>query len=334
MAMKNLVLMNLITVSIISMINSNNVNASAFEKSSQDNFTWGCITTSSGYQRSIWIPEFLLSYVIYQKGYEGPCADLGDKRKIGNAYLQTFVQKIPESNKLWSIGIVFPESALNNLPTTPSDGQNCYDIDQNGVLTFESQMECVGGHQIILDFPNTKDISPFKWGLVNWNPQGHAPEGIYSVAHFDFHFYVQNFIARNFIRLGSCGMVINCDDYETARKPIDAAFMPQDYTDVGAVEGRMGNHLVDLTAPEFGQDGSEAFTQTFIYGAYDGKLSFWEPMVRYEHLLSKTTECKTIKQPLSYSESGQYPMTYCIRYRSTRQEYVVSLENFISAEVQ
>ena len=32
---------------------------------------------------------------------------------------------------------------------------------------------------------------PLKWALLNWNPHGHIPPGIYDRPHFDVHFYME-----------------------------------------------------------------------------------------------------------------------------------------------
>jgi hypothetical protein len=44
----------------------------------------------------------------------------------------------------------------------------------------------------------------------------------------------------------------------------------------------MGNHLLDSQSPEM--KDSLPFTTTFIYGAYEGELIFWEPMITLDFL--------------------------------------------------
>jgi hypothetical protein len=271
-------------------------------------------------------------------GYLGPCAVYGDRRSIGDGYFQTYVQMKPDGIP-WAIGFEFPATTFNNLPTVPYDGQNCFDKNGNGVLEFDDHIshdladhdECSAGHQRIIDFPLEDAIAPFKWGLINWQPRGHSPSTVYDHTHFDFHFYTQDFIERNFIRVGPCALLVNCDDMATGQIPVPAQYIHPDFIDVGAVESRMGNHLIDVTAPEW--NGGH-FSETWLYGAYAGEVTFWEPMITKAFLESDPFMCKDIKLPQAYAESGVYPTQYCVRYRASRDEYSVSLEGFVYREAE
>lgn len=284
-----------------------------------------------GDNQTLYVSSSAVKAIINKGGYLGPCAIYGDKRSMGNGHLQTYVQLKPDG-KPWAIGFRFPETTLQGLPSQQYDGANCFDINGNGQLDFGSGTtggmngdECIGGHERVLSFPALQKITPFKWGLVNWQAHGHIPPHIYDTPHFDFHFYTQDFVERNFIRVGPCGMVVNCDDMSKAQKPIPASYSPPGYAGVGAVEARMGDHLIDMSAPEM---HGVPFTETWIYGAYDGKLTFWEPMITNAYLETKPYMCKELKLPARYHESGYYPTSYCIRYRRERQEFTVSLEGF------
>jgi hypothetical protein len=99
-----------------------------------------------------------------------------------------------------SLGAVFSAGALEGLPSTPSDGHHCFDADQNGSIDLSS--ECSLWHEFVLPAPSEAsrrpDI-PFKWALLNWNPYGHIPLGVFGVPHFDVHFYIEpteNIFAR------------------------------------------------------------------------------------------------------------------------------------------
>lgn len=282
--------------------------------------------------KTLFVTPATAQAIISANGYLGPCAVYGDKRSVGNGYLQTYVQLRPDGSP-WAIGFEFPDTTLQGLPTQKYDGANCYDINGNGVLDIQSDTtggtsgdECIGGHEWALSFPALQKISPFKWGLVNWQTHGHIPFATYDKPHFDFHFFTQTLIERNFIRVGPCALVVNCDDMVIAQKPIPADYSPPGYVGVGAVEARMGDHLINLSGSEW---QGAPFTETWIYGAYDGKLTFWEPMITNEYLESKPSMCKELILPLRYQESGYYPTRYCIRYRAERRDYTVSLEGFV-----
>ena len=125
----------------------------------------------------------------------GPCATYGDKRSLGGGYFQTYVQLRPDGTP-WGIGFEFPATTLQNLPTIRHDGMSCYDINGDGKLEIDPApgvaQECANGHERVIDFPLSNKVTPFKFGLVNWQLHGHGPAGVYDVAHFDFHFYHQD----------------------------------------------------------------------------------------------------------------------------------------------
>lgn len=264
------------------------------------------------------------------RSYTGPCADFGPADTLGNGWLRTYSQF--HGNQPQAIGAVFSATALQGLPTSPmTDGHHCYDVNGDG--SIDPMAECMGGYEHPLVEParatSTKG-SLTKWTLVNWNPMGHGPSGIYDVPHFDFHFYMMSKAERDAIRPGPCGMAMNCDDFATATKPIPAQFMPKDYVDLQAAEVAMGNHLVDTTSPEF---TGTPFTHTFIYGAYDASIIFLEPMITYAWFQSLQSgaqheTCFPIKQPLAWQVSGWYPQTYCTAFRTNRNEFTVSMRDF------
>ena len=262
--------------------------------------------------------------ILRQGGYLGPCAIYGDRALMGNGSVQTYGQ-IHADGKPYAIGIEFTEGFLQNLPMNHvGDYATCYDVGGDGTYSME---ECPGGHARALFFPReVSEQTPFKWFLLNWNVMGHGPPAIFDKPHFDFHFYIQTYEDRNLIRLGECPGASNCEDHAKAIKPVPAQFVPPGYIDVGAVEAKMGNHLIDPTGPEFQEPGS--FKHNFIFGNYDGKITFWEPMITREFLLTKPDTCVAIRQPAAYEVAGYYPGRYCMRYREHRKDYVISLEGF------
>jgi hypothetical protein len=256
----------------------------------------------------------------------GLCTIYGDRTSLLGGRARTFVQ-LNEHGRPRALGLKFTSSMLSNLPYDPPfDGNNCFDINGDGDLSFHPPMpECAGGYQAILFFP-AKIVKranlPFKWFLLNWNPAGHGPIGIYDRPHFDFHFYIMDYVDRNFIRPGPCGIVVDCDDFQTAIKPVPSQFVPPDYRSFDAVEPRMGNHMVDVTSPEI--TGQDVFKHTFVYGAYNSKITYLEPMITLEHLQTNPNECLPVKQPAAFEVAGYYPTKYCIRNQSGA--YTISLE--------
>jgi hypothetical protein len=167
--------------------------------------------------------------------------------------------------------------------------------------------------------------------MVNWNPAGHhAP---YARPHFDFHFYTADRERIEAIVPGRCGEMVDCGDFERARRPLEPRYRPEGHIDVGAVVPRMGNHLLDSRSPEMA-DSLAPFTHTFIYGAYDGELIFWEPMITLDVLRNGGDDCFEIRQPAAFRRSGYYPTRYCVRQEASGRGHTVSLEGFRRAEAR
>lgn len=271
------------------------------------------------------LPAHMARAALKNGGYLGPCMNVGDRRSLGDGQVSVYTQILPDGTP-YGIGFVLTEKTLRDLPTDPADGATCFDL--NGDTQIDIAKECVGGHAFELDFPQAsrRALAPFKWALVNWNPAGHGPSGIYDRPHFDFHFYMQPLLQRNLIRAGPCGTLMNCSDLARAIKPLAAEHMPKGYANVNAVEARMGNHLINPSAPEF---IGNPFSSTFIYGSYDGTLTFMEPMLTLELLSGRPFFCRPIAQPAAYQTDGHYPRQYCVKYYPARKEYHVALEDFV-----
>jgi len=82
------------------------------------------------------------------------------------------------------------------------------------------------------------------------------------------------------------------------------AYLPAGYFNAGGGVPQMGAHWVDPTSGEFNGLG---FTQTFIYGSYDGKVTFYEPMITLEFLKATSNFERTIPQPAKVQKTGYYP---------------------------
>lgn len=235
----------------------------------------------------------------------------GDPISVGQGQMKTFVT-LNGSGKPKAVGVHFTAAALSGLPAEESEA--------------------------VLKFPAAIEATPFDHFGLNWNPHGHAPSGVYSLPHFDFHFYAITEQERAEIKAGTCtndqdnripnppGVVpVTCEVFNRAMQALPADMLPTDYTLIPAVEPEMGNHVIDLTGPEF---NGQSFTHTWIYGAYDGKLIFFEPMITRAFLEQQKNICQVIKTPEAMPEAGWYPTKYCIRYLRQQDAYTVSLESF------
>ena len=261
-----------------------------------------------------------------------PARIFGWKSDLGKGTVSSYAE-FTASGTPRALGIVFSESALDGLPTEGSDGHHCFDRNKDG--TIDTATECLHHYELVLPLPDVVARSgdiPFKWVLLNWNPAGHIPPGVYDVPHFDVHFFMEPIANVFAIASGPCGPeFIRCDHFEVARRPLPTNYMHADFKDVEGAVPAMGNHLVDLTGPEFNQ---QPFTRTWIYGAYNGKVTFYEEMVTRSFLQSKPDTCFPIKIPPAVGRSGFYPTLSCLRHDARSGEHTVSMEGFALREAQ
>ncbi|MGE5171780.1 MAG: hypothetical protein ACM3JC_15560 [Rudaea sp.] len=229
-----------------------------------------------------------------------------------------------------AIGVAWSAHAFDGLPQG-SDMHHCHGVGADGPVG--SQAKCVPTFEHVLPLPDAvarRPDVPFKWVLLNWNPAGHIPPGVYDVPHFDVHFMIAPIADVFAIETGTCGPEgVRCDQFAIGKRPLPGNYVPADFRDVDAVVPAMGNHLIDLTGPEFRK---QPFTHSFIYGAYDGKVIFYEQMVARGYLLGKPDGCTPIKSPQAVALGGYYPTLTCQRYDARTGEYMASLERFVRRE--
>lgn len=251
---------------------------------------------------------------------------VGSMVAIGSGWVETY-SEIDDEGAPHAIGISFSKESLKELPIDHGDGHRCSDLDNSG--TIEKDSECLPWHERVLPLPaevsRNKDI-PFKWVLLNWNPHGHMPEGVWNTPHFDVHFYMEPIENIFSLMPGPCGPEkMRCDQYELAIKPVPADYIHKDFVDVGAAAPAMGNHLVDPTGPEF---KGAPFTRSWLYGAYDGRIIFYEEMLSLAYLTSQPNECFPIKTNPEVGSSGYYPSQVCTRFSEADSSVNVSIEGF------
>jgi hypothetical protein len=259
-----------------------------------------------------------------------PVTVYGEARGLGEGFAQVYAELDGEGAPR-VIGVSFDQGMLEGLPTMPNAWSRCFDKNENGRI--DGHGECNGDYELRFALPQElaqREVTPFSWVSVNFNPMGHPPPAppVWAVPHVDFHFYTMPEEAVAQIRPGPCSELIDCDDFERAQIPVPARYVHADHIDVGAAVPDMGNHLIDSKSPELVAGGPE-FTHTFIFGAYDGKVTFYEPMITLAYLQSRPDLCVPIKQPQAWETEGYYPTTYCIRHLADDERYTVSLEDFV-----
>ncbi len=200
-------------------------------------------------------------------------------------------------------------------------------IDNAAMASLDRGTDGDGDHHnhansISLKLPQQADGTPFQHVMLEWNPAGHPPLGVYTKAHFDFHFYMTSEAERMAIPV-----------YEQAQEKFDNFpfdYMPQDYVPIPGGVPQMGTHWVNKFAPELG--GGDVFTETFLYGSYNGEVTFYEPMITEAFLLANPTFQRSIPVPAKFKKAGWYPTTMRLARESGATHII--LENFVQRTAQ
>jgi hypothetical protein len=221
---------------------------------------------------------------------------VGETQPLGNGIARSWVTMDPDG-KPTAIGVTLSETALSGLPPSLTPG----------LIWTET----------LLHLPPEASVTGFHHIGLNWNPKGHDPEGVYTLPHFDVHFYLISPAERE--RITARG-----DDLEKCRKALPAEFVPEGHVLApGSEEPGMGVHWVEPTSHEF---HGKPFTHTFIYGSYDGRMIFLEPMMTKAFLETKPDITLPIKVPAKYQKPGYYPTRYSVKYSAVSNEYTVAIE--------
>jgi len=185
-----------------------------------------------------------------------------------------------------------------------------------GIAVSEAAVEDPEQGVYSIDFPRVASDSLFIHAATWYEPMGHPPLEWWGVPHFDFHFYMIPEEERLAIPA----------EFDTTEIPDE--FMPEDYIHPAPDHfsiPEMGVHFVDSLAAEL---HGEPFTESLIYGFYQGEMIFIEPMITNEYLLTYPADTIAIKQPQAYQRSGYYPMTYLITYNDELEVFDIVLTDF------
>jgi hypothetical protein len=204
--------------------------------------------------------------------------------------------EVDEANQPLRVAIAIDDAAMASL-------------DRSGVNTHSNSVS--------LPMPKQATSSIFTHGLLNWNPLGHPLQGVYDVPHFDFHF----FTIPEEARLATPTYVQAQDKWNTYPS---SEYMPLNYVPVTPGVPHMQGHWIDQTSPEF---NGEAFTQSYIYGSYDGKLTYQEPMVLESFFRERSGFTRSIPQAAKVEKAGWYPTT--MRIEKADGNTSVILQDFI-----
>ena len=221
----------------------------------------------------------------------------GPSQGLGNGSAKTYIT-LDGDGRPTAVGVRLSRTALEGLP--PS------------------------GAMLMLDFPDQAETTAFDHVMLNWNPQGHEPVELFGKPHFDVHFDMVDMAAMHAIDPSD-------PDYAAKAEHLpEAKYVPQDYAvppgpspAAQAVPG-MGVHWIDATDTSL-VPGSYDFQHIVLNGTWDGRHTFYEPMITRAFLMSGPDVEQPLKQPQAYQLTAYYPTTYGIRVDEQTEEYVISL---------
>lgn len=214
----------------------------------------------------------------------------GKKVSVGKGYARTFVGET-KKGRILEVGIALSHMALKGL----SHDMKVYQLPLSDKVK----------------------VPPFKYITMDWNPHGHDPDEVYGAPHFDFHFY---FVSKKYVS------GIMCDQHDKkCLKEVPKKFRVPDYVPTPGGVPKMGWHWIDSLAPEF--NGGK-FSRTYIYGYYDAKPIFLEPMVTLKYLQSKSSGATKVRLPVEFYFPGLYPSSYDISYDKSHKLHKITLKHF------
>lgn len=220
---------------------------------------------------------------------------------VGGGLARTYVAVADDGSI--ELGVALSEEVMEDLP---ANGDPSGLVMPDGLSTF--------GYELPLP---TLNPTGYRHVMLDWNPGGHEPPGLYDVPHFDFHFYL---IDRT-TRLGIDPA--RPDFAERAGRLPDPSLIPARYfLPIPAAVPAMGVHWLDPATPEL---NGETFSRTMLFGSWDGEVIFAEPMITKDFLMSKPAVTFEIPSASEALPSGPLPQSYTVRWDPDAREYQVGL---------
>jgi hypothetical protein len=193
------------------------------------------------------------------------------------------------------LAVTIDDAALNSMPDGSGNGGHDH-MENIFILPLH---------------PKVASTTPFKTVAFEWAPEGHPPANVYTVPHFDFHFYMMT----------AAEVAAATDPVKLMASPAPH-YLPANYVGGNPVP-QMGQHWIDVTSPELHPTNPAPFTQTFIYGSYDSKVNFYEPMITKSFLQTTQNFERNIPQPEKFQQSGYYPTKMRIIKHNGKTEIIL-----------
>ncbi|MBC7894265.1 MAG: DUF5602 domain-containing protein [Cytophagaceae bacterium] len=244
----------------------------------------------------------------------------GPALALGQGTARTFVTT-DQAGTPKTLGVALSEAAMTGLPQMPMPGMP-------------------SGAMLVLQLPAAAVNTGFDHVMLDWNPAGHEPEHVYTLPHFDFHFYQITSAVRESIMPTNPEWATKSGAFPTAE------YIPAGYVAGSVLAGvpapaaavpMMGMHWLDVASGELQPPpNNKTFTSTFIYGTWDGTFIFLEPMITKAYIESMKDKPAGIILPIGVAQkvqkAGAYPNAYSITYDATAKEYRITLEGLATRQ--
>jgi hypothetical protein len=232
----------------------------------------------------------------------------GKELNYGDGIIRMYARV--QNGKTSSLGLFLSDGVLEGLPAH---------VDMSAV------------DPIVPMVPGINDIA-IQHVTVGYNPHGHEPDGIFTLPHFDFHFYLITNAERMMID-PSRGAAFEAEaNAIVSPDRMPSAFVPAIPPGAPFVAGTapfMGLHWVDLYRSSATQP-SIPFEHEFINGTYNGEWIFLEPMITNAWLASKASHSEPIKQPQTYVRPGSYPTHLNVFHSDEFGGWIIALKEFMN----
>jgi Domain of unknown function (DUF5602) len=218
----------------------------------------------------------------------------GDNAHLGKGHARAFIE-LDEAGEVLNLGVTVDKSAIEGLNDPNNHHHNMVAVE------MPAEAKKIGFDHIGLD----------------WNPQGHEPAGVYDKPHFDVHF--------NYISVKD-RMAIPPYEVDSSKfnKLPASAYFPANYIRIPGGVPQMGAHWIDVTGEEL---QGKPFRHTFIYGSYNGKVIFVEPMITLAALQSATREVSVTVPLPAKSEIGYKVGRYTYQYDAKAEQYKITMRD-------
>jgi hypothetical protein len=190
-----------------------------------------------------------------------------------------------------------------------------------GVEMTEEAVATLGQDMVFVTvpLPSAALAAGYDHVMLDWMPHGHPPGDLFGAPHFDVHFYLTSETER---------LAIDPADpryMEKAANRPAPELMPPNFVPPPEVEPvpAMGEHWIDKTDPVL---AGQPFEAVMIYGAWDGQVTFVEPMVTRDLLVSRRDFGGGLGQPARVAQPVSLPGLWSVSFDDEENVHVISID--------